>query len=243
MHCPLRLGHLLHLSEEVLTFSDVRVGPAYTRTLTVSNPLPSAVEVTVRASNPDRYSVTPNVLVLTPGGSASLAVRLRLDKLPPARPRCRGAPAAGAHPEPLGTKDAFLLRSNFGTQRFFAVFTPWGSPSAPISMDRVEPPPSDAVPCEAPGPGAAAEPAEPAVLQQLKALEHTNQELRHEVVAAIPTHSLAMGGTPWIVGSFSSTPTGSRHCLGALHISRRGLAAWQRAARAGLQPSTRGAQF
>ena len=48
-----------------------------------ANPLPSPVELVIRAGNAERYTIVPDELALEAGASATVEVRLRLTKPPP----------------------------------------------------------------------------------------------------------------------------------------------------------------
>ena len=104
----------LQSSHEPLSYSHVSVcllAPSATAPL----------EVTVRPSNQERYTLEPPTLTLAPHATGAIEVRLKLlAPLPPRRPGGAGGPRAGA------LKDAFTVKTKFGVQRFFAVLLPPG---------------------------------------------------------------------------------------------------------------------
>ena len=115
MSVPHAQPHHLALSGE-LNFGAVRVGVAYKRTLTLTNPFGCALEVTVRASSKTRYTLSPEVLTLGARASGTIEVVLRLPRAVNAR----------------GTvEDSFTLRSSLGVQRCSALFSVAGAPAAP----------------------------------------------------------------------------------------------------------------
>ena len=118
---PLNPAHLLRLSTETLLFNHARAGVLYTRRLTLTNPLPTPMEVTIKPGNPERYTIEPASLTISARDTEAVEVRLKMTTLPvPRRPGGAGAASAGGGP----VKDSFTIRSNFGVQRFFAMLTP-----------------------------------------------------------------------------------------------------------------------
>ena len=81
----LRANHLLKLSSTELTFSNVKANVLYTKTLEVANPLPAPVEVTIRAGNPERYSVEPPKLTLPPHATSAVEAGVACNSGRPAR--------------------------------------------------------------------------------------------------------------------------------------------------------------
>ena len=117
---PLNPAHLLRLSTETLLFNHARAGVLYTRRLTLTNPLPTPMEVTIKPGNPERYTIEPASLTISARDTEAVEVRLKMTTLPvPRRPGGAGAASAGGP-----VKDSFTIRSNFGVQRFFAMLTP-----------------------------------------------------------------------------------------------------------------------
>ena len=117
---PLNPSHLLRLSTETLLFNHARAGVLYTRRLTLTNPLPTPMEVTIKPGNPERYTTEPASLTIGARDTEAVEVRLKMTTLPvPRRPGGAGAASAGGP-----VKDSFTIRSNFGVQRFFAMLTP-----------------------------------------------------------------------------------------------------------------------
>ncbi len=57
---------------------------AATGAVTLSNPLPTAVEFTVRAASPERWSVSPTSIRLEPGADVQLTLTLLLRRATPA---------------------------------------------------------------------------------------------------------------------------------------------------------------
>ena len=132
------MAHALDLSTELIEFGNVVVGQPYSHALTITNPLPSPVELVIRAGNAERYTIVPDELALEAGASATVEVRLRLTKPPPRR---AGGGALSDH----NVKDTFLIRSSFGVQRFFAQLAPSTpndeGPAAAASAPEPSPPP------------------------------------------------------------------------------------------------------
>ncbi len=117
-------AHLLRLSTETLLFNHARAGVLYTRRVTLTNPLPTPVEVTIKPGNPERYTIEPASLTIGARGTDVVEVRLKMTTLPvPRRPGGAGSAGAGGP-----VKDSFTIRSNFGVQRFFAMLTPAAHP-------------------------------------------------------------------------------------------------------------------
>ena len=206
------MAHALDLSTELIEFGNVVVGQPYSHALTVTNPLPSPVELVIRAGNAERYTIVPDELALEAGASATVEVRLRLTKPPPRR---AGGGALSDH----NVKDTFLIRSSFGVQRFFAQLAPSTpndeGPAAAASAPEPSPPPpfaqaaATAAAAGLPWPAGAAVPtaeelaaahaahlrelqAAP-IVEQLDALQHANEVLQAEVLstAAALAHSRA----------------------------------------------------
>ena len=206
------MAHALDLSTELIEFGNVVVGQPYSHALTITNPLPSPVELVIRAGNAERYTIVPDELALEAGASATVEVRLRLTKPPPRR---AGGGALSDH----NVKDTFLIRSSFGVQRFFAQLAPSTpndeGPAAAASAPEPSPPPpfaqaaATAAAARLPWPAGAAVPtaeelaaahaahlrelqAAP-IVEQLDALQHANEVLQAEVLstAAALAHSRA----------------------------------------------------
>ena len=133
---PLNPSHLLRLSTETLLFNHARAGVLYTRRLTLTNPLPTPMEVTIKPGNPERYTTEPASLTIGARDTEAVEVRLKMTTLPvPRRPGGAGAASAGGP-----VKDSFTIRSNFGVQRFFAMLTPAAArPSVGDSAAPAEP--------------------------------------------------------------------------------------------------------
>ena len=206
------MAHAFDLSTELIEFGRVVVGQPYSHALTITNPLPSPVELVIRAGNAERYTIVPDELALEAGASATVEVRLRLTKPPPRR---AGGGALSDH----NVKDTFLIRSSFGVQRFFAQLAPSTpndeGPAAAASAPEPSPPPpfaqaaATAAAAGLPWPAGAAVPtaeelaaahaahlrelqAAP-IVEQLDALQHANEVLQAEVLstAAALAHSRA----------------------------------------------------
>ena len=66
------MAHALDLSTELIEFGNVVVGQPYSHALTITNPLPSPVELLIRAGNAERYTIVPDELALEAGASATV---------------------------------------------------------------------------------------------------------------------------------------------------------------------------
>ena len=98
----------LDVSPGEIDFGNIIVGQAYTQRVTLTNPHDSAVDVHIKCSASQRYQLRPQRLTLDAGESASISIRLKVERFQPRRKRIQ--------------KDSFHLKGEFFEQMFFAKF-------------------------------------------------------------------------------------------------------------------------
>ena len=119
---PTSATPLISLQPARLEFRDVRVGVEQSTELQVTNNLASELELSIRAGNSERYSVSPAKISLRGGETGKVNVKLKLVRSPPPRRPGGGKTATGGDDVALGYRDHFYVKSIYFDQRFASVF-------------------------------------------------------------------------------------------------------------------------
>ena len=121
---------MLTVEPEEPEIHHVRVQHAYRTTVMLRNNSRNALELTIRAGSPERWTVAPSTVFLEAGRTMRVDLRLKLTRELRPKRVAGGAGAAADHasgegtqPTPHRQRDVFHIKTPYFERRFHASFT------------------------------------------------------------------------------------------------------------------------